>query len=382
MGGTDDWTRLGEFFISHLLGGFVGLMITVPLVLWWLNRKQLHGNAEILRRAALWLIPMLVLYVTFAVAAKGKELAELLRLLMMAAVIVFTVKHGWRGAALSVFATSCAVALEEHLGGVSRDPIWLQLFIAIVGAVALMFGSALEELRTGNAALRHARDDVFDLAARLQKSARRTVQSEERERRRLASELHDEFGQTLVALSTQLQQASPLLQANGGSETAAALADTSRTLRKHLVSTLESLRPAALDELGLYGAISQGTLYDVAVRDGLDYQVALAGDGRFWPQLDDAVRVAAYRVVQGAVANTIRHAHASKCHVRLRIEERHARLYVLVTVDDDGIGRVERLVRNHGLKGLEDRAIALGGVLRLRNLKPGLRVHALLRQAL
>ena len=50
---------------------------------------------------------------------------------------------------------------------------------------------------------------------------------------------------------------------------------------------------AALDELGLYGAISQGVLYDVAVRAGLDYQVALAGDGRFWSQLDDAVRVAA-----------------------------------------------------------------------------------------
>jgi two-component system sensor histidine kinase UhpB len=381
LGNADDWARLGEFYISHLMGGFVGLMVSVPLVLWWLQRKTLQGNGMILRHAAFSLLPIMTLYVGLSLAAKGLSLAELLRLLLMVAVIVFAVKHGWRGAAISAFATSCAVAIEEHLGGFSRNPIWVQLFIAIVGAVALMFGSALEELRKKNTDLLRMRDDLIDLARRLQSSATRTVQSEERERRRLASELHDEFGQTLVALATQLQQVSPLLQATGGQAYVIALADTAKALRKHLVSTLESLRPAALDELGLYGAIENGALRDLAERAGLDYHVELAGDGRLWLQLEDATRVAAYRVVQGAVTNTIRHARASSCRVRLRLEARHTELCLLVTVDDDGIGRVEQMTHNHGLRGLEDRMVAMGGVLRLRNLEPGIRVHALLRQS-
>lgn len=361
------------------MGGFIGVMITVPLVLWWLGRKLEKHNALVLREAAFWLLPMMVAYLACALATNGHDVAELLRLLLMSGVIVFSVRHGWRGAAISVFATSLAVAIEDHLLGGVRDPVWQQLFIAIVGAMALLFGSALDELRQRNKELDAASKYADALARNLQCAASRNVEAEERERKRLAAELHDEFGQSLVALQAQMNHVLPLLEQNAMRETAASMQETTASLHRHIGTTLDSLRPPTLDALGLFGALARGSLRTLAARAGLDYTVDLRGDARLLAGLGEAQRMAAYRIVQGALSNTIRHAAANQCRVRLRIDERGGALGLIVTVDDDGCGRVEALSARHGLTGLQDRVTALGGVFRMRNLPQGLRMHALLR---
>ena len=379
LGGAGDWRVLGEFALSHLLGGFVGLLITVPLAMWWMSRRKETDNRGVLL-AGLSLLPVMAAYVALAWLSRGSGLSEMLRLLLMAAVIVFSMRYGWRGAALSVFATSVAIAMEDHLGGGMLNPVWLQLFVAIVGALALLFGSALDELRRRNEALDAASRYTDALARHLQSVASRNVAAEERERKRLAADLHDEFGQTLVALQTQLTRTLPVLERNGMPDVGAALQDSADNLRRHIVSTLDSLRPASLDALGLFGALDGGALRALASRAGLTYQVDLRGDARLLSGLGDATRMAAYRLVQSTLSNTIRHADASHCLVRLRIEQRHGGLCLLVTVDDDGRGRVESLRPHHGLLGLDDRIVALGGVFHIRNLPQGLRVHALLRE--
>lgn len=378
LGSRDDLQRLAEFAISHLMGGFIGVMITVPLVLWWLGRKLEKHNALVLREAAFWLLPMMAAYLACALATNGHDVAELLRLLLMSGVIVFSVRHGWRGAAISVFATSLAVAIEDHLLGGVRDPVWQQLFVAIVGAMALLFGSALDELRQRNKELDAASKYADALARNLQSAASRNVEAEERERKRLAAELHDEFGQSLVALQAQINHVLPLLEQNAMRETAAAMQETTASLHRHIGTTLDSLRPPTLDALGLFGALDRGSLRTLAARAGVDYTVDLRGDARLLAGLGEAQRMAAYRIVQGALSNTIRHAAANQCRVRLRIDERGGALWLIVTVDDDGCGRVEALSARHGLTGLQDRVTALGGVFRMRNLPQGLRMHALL----
>ena len=84
--------------------------------------------------------------------------------------------------------------------------------------------------------------------------------------------------------------------------------------------------------------------------------------------------------MQEATTNTVRHARASHCSVRLRVNRRHGQLYLVIDMRDDGIGLAGAPRFGNGLQGMHDRIQALNGSLELRNLQPGLRVHALLRQ--
>jgi signal transduction histidine kinase len=89
--------------------------------------------------------------------------------------------------------------------------------------------------------------------------------------------------------------------------------------------------------------------------------------------------LAAYRIVQEAVNNAIKHSHAQHVTVRLRIGERQRRILVLLDIRDDGIGLKSLRQIELGFYSLRDRTAALDGVLNIQNL-PGVRVHVLLRQ--
>ena len=153
-------------------------------------------------------------------------------------------------------------------------------------------------------------------------------------------------------------------------------------MRQNLGAVLERLRPAALDELGLFAAIDTGSIRRLAEGANLHFELQLQGDARLLALLEDTHRIAAYRLVQESVTNIVRHAYAHRCTVRLRIERRRQALWLFLDIRDDGIGRGPAPRAGSGLSGMRDRVIALDGRLHLRDRKPGLRVHALLRQAM
>ncbi len=383
LGGPGSWDLLGAFAIKNALGTFIGIMLVAPLACWMATPRNRQGSSMILRSALRYLLPTLTMYVLLAASTPGSQFAELLRLLLMSAAVVFAMRHGWRGAAMSVLAASLAIAVEDHLGGSLYSPVWLQLFIAITGAMALLFGAAIDNLREQSALLSRAHRQSAQLAEELHAAATRNLQTEERERRRIAGELHDEFGQNLTAMQTHLKLAEPDFVAVGRLSVSDTLFELTRTMRQNIGGVLESLRPAVVDELGLYGAIDRGSVRRLAEDAGLAFQTQLEGDARLLVSLDEVTRMAAYRLVQGAVTNVVRHARASRCEVRLRISERHRVLWVFIDIRDDGIGRADYLAVGTGLRGMRDRVVALGGRLHLANLKPtGLRLHAVLRQPL
>ncbi len=379
IGGPGSWTLLAGFAIKNALGNFIGIMLLAPLAWWHATRRDCAGSRAILRSALHYLLPAATLYLVLSHAAPQSQMAELLRLLLIAAVVVFAMRHGWRGAAMSVLAVSAAVAIEDHIGQPAVHPVWMQLFIAICGAMALMFGAAIDELREQRQYLGLAHEQAAALARELGRAAERNLQAEERERRRLASELHDEFGQNLTALQTHLKLAEPIFDAAGRRAVTDALLEITRTMRLNIAGVLEALRPAALDQSGLYAMIEHGSVRRLAEDAGLQFDTLIEGDSRLLPLLGDAQRIAAYRLVQEAVTNVVRHAHASRCSVRLRVNRRAGDLCVFLDIRDDGIGGTGHLRPGNGLTSMRDRVLALGGTLHLRDLEPGLRVHALLR---
>ena len=220
------------------------------------------------------------------------------------------------------------------------------------------------------------------LAEELHDAAIRNLKVEERERQRLAGELHDEFGQNLAALQTHLKLSAPDLAAVGRGGVVDRLLELTRMMQQNIGRVLDSLRPAALDELGLYGAIDRGSLRRLAEDAGLVFETRLEGDARLLASLNPVHRVAAFRVAQEAITNVVRHARATHCSLRLRVSARGGQLCLFLDIRDDGRGRVAEIRPGNGVTGLQDRVLALGGRLVISQLSPGLRVHALLRQPL
>lgn len=198
------------------------------------------------------------------------------------------------------------------------------------------------------------------LTGHLQRSREQLVLAREEERRRLQRDLHDGLGPQLAALGMQLEVARSLavdspdaaaLLAKLAAETQHAIADIRRLVY--------DLRPPALDQLGLVGALREyvgGPLNAGGPRVIVEAPSAL-------PPLPAAVEVAAYRIVQEAVANCRRHAAAATCRVTLAV----AKSALRVAVEDDGRGLPPAVIPGLGLASMRERAAELGGECRIES---------------
>ncbi len=185
-----------------------------------------------------------------------------------------------------------------------------------------------------------------------QESRRRLAVATADERRRLERDLHDRAQQRIVASAMSLK----LLQERLPSEEAAELEVTVRELKEtvdELRKIAHGVRPRQLDD-GLEPALA-------AVRETCPIPVELDVDAL--PSVSDAQKLTAYLVVNEAVVNVLKHAHAS--HIKIKVTAKGARLAVEVT--DDGIGG---LPSDAPLLALRDRILSVGGSLNV-NSPPG-----------
>jgi signal transduction histidine kinase len=129
-------------------------------------------------------------------------------------------------------------------------------------------------------------------------------------------------------------------------------------------SLVYSLRPPALDDLGLVGALRESAAQ--YRHNGFDVEVEASEE---LPNLPAAVEVAAYRIVQEAMTNTGRHAKARFCSVSLAVDE--ATKVLRLEVRDDGRGMPEERDSGVGLTSMRERAAELGGSLTVDSLPGG-----------
>lgn len=207
--------------------------------------------------------------------------------------------------------------------------------------------------------------DLRQLAEDLQRSREELVKSREEERRRLRRDLHDELGPQLASLKLNLDVARNLVSRDPGA--AEALLVDLRTQCQSAIAEIRQLvfdlRPPALDELGLIGAIQEYTRQIVS-QDGLQIRVDSPKD---LPPLPAAVEVAAYRITLEAIANFVRHSQGSKCQVSLSRTGSNLQLEVC----DDGLGLPKTVQPGVGLSSMRERAAELGGTCVVEALQEG-----------
>jgi signal transduction histidine kinase len=202
---------------------------------------------------------------------------------------------------------------------------------------------------------------AVDTTARVARDAlRRAVEGQELERRRLARELHDETGQALTSILLGL---SALEDANDSD----ALRTATQEVRDLVVATLQDvrrlaveLRPAALDDFGLAAALERLT-ENFAEQTGLAVELE-SGLGE--ERLPTDIETVLYRLVQEALTNVVKHAHAERVSIVLQRNERA----VTAVVEDDGRGLSDgRGEEGLGLVGIRERVALVNGRFRIES---------------
>lgn len=370
--------------LQLLLGDYIGLLAVVPLALTLFRAKP---DADTWR----WwrfdipavLAPILTLYFVLDAHATESQVFFFAVLLSFMPTIYFAVRSGWRGAALALSATSCVVAFSGFVAGHADLTLQAQGFLAIAGSATLILGAARDvlaanqrELSDSHARLIAASIRQDRLAGELHEAARRNLDTAEHTRRWITSELHDEIGQNLAALQVRVRLLERRAGAEG-SELARDIAVAMARMRQTVSGLLSSLRPVGLDDFGLASALTDGEIRSMVEAGGLAFNANIDDPKQLLGTLDDYVQTALYRITQELATNTIRHAFGAKrLSIRIRARPAEAGIRVLLAFADDGHGfDTKRPVDGIGIAGIKDRALTLGGRLRLRSDARGTRLQ-------
>ncbi len=212
----------------------------------------------------------------------------------------------------------------------------------------------------------------FDLTARKQAEAeraqtellRRLVFAQEDERRRIAREMHDQFGEQLTALAQRIHL---LKKASGGHEEwgrhVESLEAIAQQLDRDVDQLVWELRPTALDDLGLRAALAN---YVRNWSSRLGIAATLHMSGLLDERLPSHTETALYRIAQEALTNVAKHARAANVEVILERRGEH----VLLIVEDDGIGFDSATTETgggFGLVGMKERAALVGATLEIES---------------
>ena len=215
----------------------------------------------------------------------------------------------------------------------------------------------------------------------IQRARERAVAAREDERRRLRRDLHDGLGPQLAGQAFTLDLA--VRQLHSEPEQVEALLKGVRKQTEDAIALIRELvyglRPPALDDLGLLGAIRAVADRLAPDPEMLRVEVQLLDE---LPALPAAVEVAIFRIAQEALTNVARHAHARTCRVRMSLEEAEqdsACSMLCLEVVDDGSGTTFEPTTGVGLLSMRERAEELGGHIILeRPSNGGSLVRALL----
>lgn len=193
-------------------------------------------------------------------------------------------------------------------------------------------------------------------------SARRAVEVQEHERRRIGLELHDEVGQLLTGVVLGLDGLARTLP-DDSRDGVVRLQNVVRAGAEQVRDIARGLQPRSLEELGLRSALIAVTT-TITEAGGLalerDIQTSL-------PPLPADVELAVFRVGQESLTNVARHAAASTVEVSVHVRDGQLEL----TIRDDGIGvRPGDEGQGNGIRGMRERALTVGGDLEVQPAEP------------
>jgi signal transduction histidine kinase len=225
-------------------------------------------------------------------------------------------------------------------------PFWRTWWFAALASAALAAAALLVYRRRVSALKRaHSAQEAF---------SRQLIESQERERKRIAAELHDSLGQNLLVIKNwAMIGLSALKEEERGRDELQEISATATQSINEVREIAYNLRPHLLDEVGLTEAL-RAMLKRVAASSGIEFSVDIDAIDNLFSKPSE---ISVYRIVQEGVNNLVRHAGAKSAQVTVRREGRE----VTIRISDDGKGFDQSSGKGLGIVGMSERARMLKG---------------------
>ncbi|HMZ21312.1 MAG TPA: triple tyrosine motif-containing protein, partial [Blastocatellia bacterium] len=223
------------------------------------------------------------------------------------------------------------------------------MVLTVAGIIGLIFKRRLDHAN-------HARRAQEEFAQRL-------IDSQEAERKRIATELHDGLGQSLLVIKNRALLGSATSTEAAAQEQFTEITETVGDALGEVRAIAYNLRPLHLERLGLTTTLEE-IVADVANASGIEIAAAIAPlDGRF----TQAQEINLYRIVQECLNNIVKHSQAAQASVILTLRDTELQ----ITISDDGRGFDPAAIPPRrggmGLTGLAERVRILGGTYQLHS---------------
>ncbi|HDZ33798.1 MAG TPA: sensor histidine kinase [Pseudoalteromonas sp.] len=351
--------ELLQYQLNMCLGDITGSLLVAPFIM------LLHSLNLSLKRPALLKVTNLtvtlatVLLVAMLVYLIRPDTYPLLRLASLLPIIWFSYRFGVLGAVSSATLINALIIVEASMTHEPSNTYISQLFILANAITSMVLGAAITELKRKNTELKKINRALTKQLNQNTLLGAKMVSVQENERKHLSQELHDELGQNLTALKTDLAILSHLCDEKTQSFVAT-LKSNANSMYDSVYQLMHYLRPRELDELGLQNAMTQGRLKSLLTKASIGYEVNFNVDDTLTKEHEIAV----YRICQEAVTNCIKHSNATKLIINIKTDSQ----FIKLEISDNG-SKVKQTENSghYGLAFIQERAIALGGSFKVTN---------------
>ena len=281
------------------------------------------------------------------------------------------------GLVLCFYALATHMELSEKVAGFTKgyehwqlDELPLTLLLLSAGLSWFAFRRTREARHELNQRIL-AQERISNLLTHNRDLSQRLILVQENERRALARELHDEFGQNCTAIRAEASYIMHAPVSEDVGMSAKRITQASETLSSMVRDILQRLRPPALDSLGLEAALQE-------LCENCEKQTGIAC-GIFTcnipSQISDPTSIAIFRLVQEALTNVARHAEATHVRITLHHDSISGKLNLNIQDDGKGMPHPNESHRGFGLIGMRERVAALhGDMLLLSETDGGLQI--------
>lgn len=367
--------RKFELVLTHFLGGFVGIVTLIPL-------GFLLHKAWQYRHQIIWIEVVKAINFTFAMLTLviGLYLVQphtlyLLRILAILPLIWFAYRFGWAGAIFMLLVINGMIMF--NIFGENQADILIenQLYVISYALTGMLLGALMNEqqkvhqdLDIKNQQLTQKNKELHILSSKNQSLAQSLVNIVEEERKHLSQELHDEVGQSITALRTELKVLEHTLKDAAPKQNFIRLDTVSMQIYDSIYSVLSWLRPRVLDDLGLTECLNGHYFKEKLSNAGIAYHSKLNGNLN---NISDKLSITVFRICQECITNCIRHAQAQNLYLTINQSDG----WLQLTITDDGIG-INQTAKHtstggFGLKGIEERIDSLNGQFNISNTETG-----------
>ena len=351
--------ELLQYQLNMCLGDITGSLLIAPFIMLIYDSKYSFSTVRLTKLLALVATLVCCTLIVFFIYSVRPDTYPLLRLASLLPIIWFSYKYGSLGAVTSAALINALIILEASVTHDPSNTYISQLFILANAITSMVLGAAITELKRKNTELQKANTRLKEQLTQNTALAAKMVSVQENERKHLSQELHDELGQNLTALKTDLAILSHLSDENTQSFVAT-LKNNANSMYDSVYQLMHYLRPRELDELGLKKAMTQGRLKSLLTKENISYEVNF----NVVRALSKEHEIAVYRICQEAVTNCIKHSNASTLTINIKTDGHSIELIIS---DNGSSVKPTENTGHYGLAFMQERSVALGGSFEVIN---------------